>query len=143
MRRTYDATFSHLNFVLHENQIASSGLSVNFCHKNAAQTRDDEEIKTEEPCYLFGASILYSLRRCFADENLQSVVDSHLMLLAVCQHILSHMEKYLSVASKLLINYYNSLLFVRNRLCSLVVRVPGYISRDPGSIPSRTRFSEK
>jgi hypothetical protein len=29
------------------------------------------------------------------------------------------------------------------RLCSLVVRVPGYKSRDPGSIPDATRFSEK
>jgi hypothetical protein len=62
MKRTYDDTFSHLNFVLHENQSASSGLSVNFCHKNAAQTGDDEEIKKEEPCYLFGVSILYGLR---------------------------------------------------------------------------------
>jgi hypothetical protein len=28
-------------------------------------------------------------------------------------------------------------------LCGLVVRVPGYISRGPGSIPGATRFSEK
>jgi hypothetical protein len=28
-------------------------------------------------------------------------------------------------------------------LCGLVVRVPGYRSRSPGSIPSATRFSEK
>jgi hypothetical protein len=28
------------------------------------------------------------------------------------------------------------------RLCSLVVIVPGYRSRGPGSIPSATRFSE-
>jgi hypothetical protein len=28
-------------------------------------------------------------------------------------------------------------------LCGLVVRVPGYRSRDPGSIPGATRFSEK
>jgi hypothetical protein len=27
--------------------------------------------------------------------------------------------------------------------CCLVVRVPGYRSRDPGSIPCATRFSEK
>jgi hypothetical protein len=27
--------------------------------------------------------------------------------------------------------------------CGLVVRVPGYISRDPGSIPGAARFSEK
>jgi hypothetical protein len=29
-----------------------------------------------------------------------------------------------------------------DRLCSLVVRVSGYRSRDPDSIPSATRFSE-
>jgi hypothetical protein len=30
-----------------------------------------------------------------------------------------------------------------NRLCGLVVGVPGYRSRGPGSIPAATRFSEK
>jgi hypothetical protein len=30
-----------------------------------------------------------------------------------------------------------------DRLCGLVVRVPGYRSRGPGSIPDATRFSEK
>jgi hypothetical protein len=30
-----------------------------------------------------------------------------------------------------------------DRLCGLVVRVPGYRSRGPGSIPGTTRFSEK
>jgi hypothetical protein len=30
-----------------------------------------------------------------------------------------------------------------HRLCDLVVRVPGYRSRGPGSIPGATRFSEK
>jgi hypothetical protein len=29
------------------------------------------------------------------------------------------------------------------RLCGLVVKVPGYVSRGPGSIPGTTRFSEK
>jgi hypothetical protein len=29
------------------------------------------------------------------------------------------------------------------RLCDLVVRVPAYISRDPGSIPGAATFSEK
>jgi hypothetical protein len=29
------------------------------------------------------------------------------------------------------------------RLCGLVVRVPGYRSRGPSSIPGATRFSEK
>jgi hypothetical protein len=32
---------------------------------------------------------------------------------------------------------------VGDRLCGLVVRVPGYRSRGPFSIPSSTRFSEK
>jgi hypothetical protein len=32
---------------------------------------------------------------------------------------------------------------VRDRLCGLVVRVPGYRPRGPGSIPRATRFSEK
>jgi hypothetical protein len=30
-----------------------------------------------------------------------------------------------------------------DRLCGLVVRVPAYRSRGPGSIPAATRFSEK
>jgi hypothetical protein len=30
-----------------------------------------------------------------------------------------------------------------DRLCGLVVRVPGYRSVSPGSIPGATRFSEK
>jgi hypothetical protein len=30
-----------------------------------------------------------------------------------------------------------------DRLCDLVVRVTGYRSRDPGSNPGATRFSEK
>jgi hypothetical protein len=32
---------------------------------------------------------------------------------------------------------------VKDRLCGLVVRVSGYRSRGPGSIPGATRFSEK
>jgi hypothetical protein len=31
----------------------------------------------------------------------------------------------------------------RDRLCGLMVRVPGYSSRGPGSIPGAARFSEK
>jgi hypothetical protein len=34
-------------------------------------------------------------------------------------------------------------VFVADRLCGLVVRVLGYRSRGPGSIPGTTRFSEK
>jgi hypothetical protein len=35
------------------------------------------------------------------------------------------------------------IIFVRiDRLCGLVVRVPGYRSRGPGSIAYATRFSE-
>jgi hypothetical protein len=30
-----------------------------------------------------------------------------------------------------------------DRLCGLVIRVPGYRSRGPGSIPNASRFSEK
>jgi hypothetical protein len=30
-----------------------------------------------------------------------------------------------------------------DRLCGLVIRVLGYISRSPGSIPGTTRFSQK
>jgi hypothetical protein len=36
-----------------------------------------------------------------------------------------------------------SLVSTIDRLCGLVVRVPGYRSRDPASIPGTTRFSEK
>jgi hypothetical protein len=36
--------------------------------------------------------------------------------------------------------YYDDIM---DRLCGLVVRVPGYTSRGPGSIRGATRFSEK
>jgi hypothetical protein len=35
-----------------------------------------------------------------------------------------------------------SLVSAIDRLCGLVVRVPGYRSRDPGSIPDATRVSK-
>jgi hypothetical protein len=35
------------------------------------------------------------------------------------------------------------MLYFRDRLCGLVVRVLGYRSRGPGSIPGTTRFSGK
>jgi hypothetical protein len=38
---------------------------------------------------------------------------------------------------------YFSIGYGGDRLCGLVVRVPGYRSRDPGSILGATRFSEK
>jgi hypothetical protein len=44
-------------------------------------------------------------------------------------------------SQKLFSPTYSSLVF--DRLCGLVVRVPGYRSRGPGSIPGTTRFSEK
>jgi hypothetical protein len=34
-------------------------------------------------------------------------------------------------------------LILPDRLCGLVVRVPGYRQRSPGSIPGTTRFSEQ
>jgi hypothetical protein len=34
------------------------------------------------------------------------------------------------------------LIYLVDRLCGLVVRVPGYISRSPGSIPGAIRFSK-
>jgi hypothetical protein len=41
-------------------------------------------------------------------------------------------------------NHINILLHPEiDRLCGLMARVPGYRSRDPGSIPGATRFSEK
>jgi hypothetical protein len=40
-------------------------------------------------------------------------------------------------------NLFNGWTTVSSRLWGLVVRVPGYRSRDPGSIFATTRFSEK
>jgi hypothetical protein len=34
-------------------------------------------------------------------------------------------------------------LWISDRLCGLVVRVPAYRSRGPGSMPGATRFAEK
>jgi hypothetical protein len=42
-----------------------------------------------------------------------------------------------------LISFSNVIYTQTDRFCSLVVRVPGYRSRGPGSIPGATRFSEK
>jgi hypothetical protein len=39
--------------------------------------------------------------------------------------------------------YFETAFNNSSRLCGLMVRVPGYRSRDPGSIPGATRFSEK
>jgi hypothetical protein len=36
-----------------------------------------------------------------------------------------------------------NLCYIDNRFCDLVVRVLGYRSRGPGSIPGATRYSEK
>jgi hypothetical protein len=49
--------------------------------------------------------------------------------------------KYI-LATKLQFNI-NSMEMLTDRLCGLVVRVPGYKSRGPGSIRRATRFSEK
>jgi hypothetical protein len=50
------------------------------------------------------------------------------------------------ISLKLLVglcHFFRSLILDTDRLCGLVVRVPGYRSRGPGSIPYATRFSEK
>jgi hypothetical protein len=39
-------------------------------------------------------------------------------------------------------NIFNN-IYIYDHLCGLVVRVPGYRSRDPGSIPGAARFSER
>jgi hypothetical protein len=44
------------------------------------------------------------------------------------------------LGTNLIFKYY---LERNDRLCGLVVRVTGYRSRGPGSIPDATRFSEK
>jgi energy-coupling factor transporter transmembrane protein EcfT len=36
-----------------------------------------------------------------------------------------------------------TIIIIIDRLCGLVVRIPSYRSRRPGSIPCATRFSEK
>jgi hypothetical protein len=41
------------------------------------------------------------------------------------------------------VNFIIEIITVANRLCDLVVRVPGYRSRGPGYIPGATRFSAK
>jgi hypothetical protein len=43
----------------------------------------------------------------------------------------------------MIMNYTVIIYNLHDRLCGLGVRVPGYRSRGPGSIPGATRFSEK
>jgi hypothetical protein len=45
-----------------------------------------------------------------------------------------------NIADDRIINYYHA---VGDRLCGLVVRVPGYRSWGPGSISGGTKFSKK
>jgi hypothetical protein len=55
------------------------------------------------------------------------------------------MHGYCDIVSKQTIEgFYNYMgKFDMDRLCGLVVRVPGYRSRGPGSNPGAARFSEK
>jgi hypothetical protein len=53
---------------------------------------------------------------------------------------------YWNVKAKLNSAIYSDLMdekTISDHLCGLLVRVPGYRSRGPGSIPGATRFSEK
>jgi hypothetical protein len=65
----------------------------------------------------------------------------HFLFLALECHkykdiqVIDHVLKYLA-------HFYFAVQFT-DRLCGLVVRVPGYRSRGAGSIPGATRFSEK
>jgi hypothetical protein len=49
--------------------------------------------------------------------------------------------------ASVIINYFYEIIFVNmminDRLCGLVVRILGYRSGGPGSIPGTIRFSEK
>jgi hypothetical protein len=48
------------------------------------------------------------------------------------------------ILNALILKKERSMAYIQmDRLCDLVVRVPGYRSRGPGSIPGTTRFSEK
>jgi hypothetical protein len=44
---------------------------------------------------------------------------------------------------KVAVSFKKAEIIIDDRLCGLVVRVPGYKIRGPGSIPGATRFSEK
>jgi hypothetical protein len=49
----------------------------------------------------------------------------------------------LSLKCELHLDIFKNLVPFPGRLCGLVVRVPSYRSRGPGSIPGIARFSEK
>jgi hypothetical protein len=54
--------------------------------------------------------------------------------------------KKLNILNHVILDIIELISFLRalaNCLCDLVVGVPGYRSRGPGSIPSAVRFSEK
>jgi hypothetical protein len=53
------------------------------------------------------------------------------------------MVRSLTVHFKIMVQIIKILIKISDRLCGLVVTVPGYRSRDPGLIPGATRFSEK
>jgi hypothetical protein len=51
--------------------------------------------------------------------------------------------KIVQIGHSLKIDIFTVSIICKDRLCGLVVRVPGYRSRGPGSIPGAIRFCEK
>jgi hypothetical protein len=55
----------------------------------------------------------------------------------------TQVETRLTVERNVEVSYVKEVLVTAVRLCAVVVIVPGYRSRGPGSIPGATRFSER
>jgi hypothetical protein len=56
---------------------------------------------------------------------------------------LSRNTLYREVSHCIYVKYKSATVFIYDRSCALVVRIPGYRSRSLGLIPGATRFSEK
>jgi hypothetical protein len=69
----------------------------------------------------------------------QNKVNNNSVLSFVLQPLPIFSSDHFAINSLLSISF----CLASDRLCGLVVRVPGYRSRGPGSIPGATRFSEK
>jgi hypothetical protein len=72
--------------------------------------------------------------------NNQLFSPNHLKMLNYIYTLLSGVLRNITLLS---VVYLHPEYVIRDRLCGLLVGVPGYRPRGPGSIPVATRFSEK
>jgi hypothetical protein len=97
------------------------------------------------PLYMLSLSVVIHQCSICAEHSLSAlpilrVFDMHCELRECISS--AHNKHHLCISIGSPLSHFSACL-VQNRLCDLMVRVPGYRPRGPGSIPGATRFSEK